>query len=241
MYIHNLIFIPFAVEALYKKPDVKIFKENSNAETEFALIEHKRIYHATWDPDILSANEFNEPAGNITFKVENWIFGIKANDWINRRENRNKLSTPFLELVNVTNIDKGTITFRQNTDQRARFKFDMSLLVLIKKTNNLEIYYSSSFLSFLPKPKAVSGKNVIAGYCQVWHRDTKEKLNSTRLSNCPCTLTSAMFDNDFQADPTCSSTKTDCHENIDASRCYLRKIQGMCVSVCNQILYYCNR
>ena len=220
------------MEAVYKKPDVKIFKEKSDTEAEFALIEYNRMYHATWDPDILNANEFNEP-GNITFKLQNWIFGLIRKDWIDR-ESRSGSQGHFFQIIN-NNANKGNITFKQNTNRRSNAKFDMSLLVLIKTTKNLEILYLSSFLSFLPKPSGVSGKRAITKYCQDWHTKTSEKLSSSRLSNCPCTLTTAMFDNDFQVDPTCSSTKTDCHENVDASRCYVRKIQGMYVRIYNQI------
>lgn len=226
------------MEDVYRKPDVKIFKESSDTEAEFALIEHNRKYHATWDPDILNANDFNEP-GNISFKLQNWIFGAIKKEWIDR-ESRRGSQGGFLQITDI-DATKGIITFKQNNNQFSKPKFDMSLLVLIKATMNLEIYYPSSFLSFLPNPNGVTGKKAIANYCQTWHTKTKEKLSASQLFNCPCTLTSAMFDNDFQADPTCSSAKTDCHENIDANRCYVRKIQGMYVSVYNQVCYYFSR
>ena len=212
---------PFAVPALYKKPDVKVFNENSGTDTEFALIEYGTKYTAKWDPELLNVNEFNE-SGNVSFKFQNWIFGIATKNWIDRKK-RQRSQSDFLNIIK-NETDKGTVTFTQTINQVSLIKFDMSLLVLIKTTKNLEIHYASSLLSFLPKRGGLTGTKAVINYCQTWHNKTRERLNSAQLTNCPCKMKSVMFNKDFESDPTCSATKTDCHENVDANRCFLKKI-----------------
>ena len=200
---------------------MKIFSENSETDTEFALIEHNTNYTAKWDPEILNVNEFDE-TGDVSLKFQNWIFGVNLKTWFDRRKRKGS-QADFLDIIN-NETDKGIVTFKQTRNEFSATKFDMSLLVLIKATKNLEIHYASSFLSFLPKRGGFTGTKAVINYCQTWHNKTKERLNSAQLTNCPCKMKSVMFNKDFESDPTCSATKTDCHENVDANRCYLKKI-----------------
>ena len=202
---------------MYKEPDIKVFK-NSDTEAELVLIEKNMEYYATWDPEILNINEFNEN-GNINFELQNWIFG-RQNKWIDRkaRTNRN-----FLRIISKKTT-KGIITFKQRIGNLVGGTFDISVLVLVKKTKNLKINYTSKLLSFLP------GKGIIR-FCQTWRERTTEKVATKNLSSCPCNIKSAIFDNEFESDPTCSVTKTECHENINANHCYLKNMKKKYVSI----------
>ena len=206
VYVH-----PLAVPAVYKEPDIRIFKSNNTEES--VLIERDREYNATWDPEILNINEFNE-TGNITLDFQNWIFGL-SNNWIDRKK-RPTTSQDFLKIIS-NKTTKGIITFKQNIRRLNLVTFDISVLVLIKKTKNLKINYVSTFVAFLPDPPD-------KGFCQTWHNTTKETLAPTDVSSCPCNMKSTIFDDDFEFDPTCSVTKTECHENVYSNHCYLRKI-----------------
>ena len=204
---------------VYKEPDIRIFKNNNTEES--VLIEQDKEYIATWDPEILNINEFNE-TGNITLDFQNWVIGLINDNWIDRKKRR-IINQDFLKIIS-NKTAKGIITFKQNIGNLISGKFDMSLLVLITKTKNLKIYYTSTFVSFLPAKGELS-------FCQTWHNTTKETLAPTDVSSCPCNMKSAIFDDDFESDPTCSVTKTECHENINANHCYLRNIKGKYVSI----------
>ena len=209
MIVIYLYFHPLVVPAVYKEPDIKIYKGDNTKE--LVLIERGIEYHATWDPEILNINEFNEN-DSISFDIQNWIFGIRQNKLIDRKERTNR---DVLKIIS-DQTTKGMITFNQDIGNLAGGTFDMSLLVLIKKTKNLKISYTSTLLSFLDKD--------IISVCQTWYEQTDDKLYSSNVSSCPCNMKSAIFDSDFESDPTCSVTKTECHENVNANHCYLRNI-----------------
>ena len=215
-----MYFHPLAVPAVYKEPDIKIFKGANTKESVF--IEKGIEYHATWDPEILNVNEFNE-TGTITFDFQNWIFGIFQKKWIDRKKRRG-VEQDFLKIIS-NDTTKGIITFNQNIGNLVGTT-DISVLVLIKKTKNLKINFTSTLLSFLP------GQSIIS-FCQTWHDKTREKLSTNNVSSCPCNMKSAIFDSDYESDPTCSVTKTECHENVNANHCYLRNVTGK--YVCNHI------
>ena len=175
------------------------------------MVEQRSTYNATWDPELLNVNELNE-SGQIIF--QNWIFGLR-NKWINRAmrpDNKNSLT-----IIDDNAVNMGNITFSQNINEFVRSKFDMSLLVLVKNIKNLKIYYASTFLSFL------YGGNSVRAACMNWYNQSNQGVNIKHFINCPCNAKSVMFDDEFESDPTCSAVKTDCHENVNANRCYLRK------------------
>ena len=164
---------------MYKEPDIKVFK-NSDTEAGLVLIEKDREYDATWDPKILNINEFNE-IGNINFELQNWIFG-QQNKWIDRKKCRG-VNPDFLKIIS-NKTTKGMITFKQDIGNLVGGTFDISVLVLVKKTKNLKINYTSKFLSFLPEPPD-------KGFCQTWHEQTErtnEIVVTNNLSRCPCNI-----------------------------------------------------
>ena len=211
---------------MYQEPDIKIYKGDNTKESLF--IEQDVEYTATWDPEILNIDEFNEN-GSISFDFQNWIFGLR-NKWIDRKE-RSRVDPNFLKIIS-DQTTKGIITFSQNIDNLAGGTFDMSFLALTKKTKNLEISYTSTLLSFLDKD--------VISVCQTWHNKTKDRLSTSDVGSCPCNMKSAIFDDDFESDPTCSVTNTECHENVNANHCYLRKVKYVIINI-NQLSYHAHR
>ena len=226
-YVYIQFVYPLVVPALYKKPDLKIFKTN-DTKYETILVEANREYYAMWDPEILDVNELNESCELSLF--QNWIFGLitinglRMKQWFNRavrQGNQNR----FLKIIsNETN--RGMISFEHIINRK--LEFDLSLLVLVKKTRNLKINYASTFLSFL-----YDGDTTIEA-CAKWYQHDK-KLAKGHLSSCPCNMKSAIFDNQYEPDLTCFASKAECHENINANRCYLRRTKKMYGSICANI------
>ena len=221
---------------MYKEPDVHVYDNNNNSqELDFSIIFNDEPYRATWDFEELSKNQFKEN-GTIDFVIENWSFmKLRRNSdehiW-RKRIRRGRVESPF-QLLDQ-DYANGTVAFKQKTNLPAQFRFDISLIVLVKKTKNLNILYTSTILSFVPR--MFSGEDAAIAYCNTWLNESKEVVQRESLQNCPCTMTSVRLDPDFIADPTCSSSVSDCHENVEsktveANRCFLKNV--------NKSMYVC--
>jgi len=214
-------FFNSVVAAIYKKPDIHVY--DGDQETEFALILNGAVYTAKWNTEKFNKDQFKEN-GTISFVLESWLF-LQGKRWIKRRSIflQGRPEPPFQILDR--NYDNGNVTFKQATNRAIRFQFDISLVVLLKKTRNLNILYASTILSFVPK--GFSGQAGILEYCTLWLADSNEVVQRDNLQNCPCTSTSVRLDPDFIVDPTCSSFYSKCHENVGANRCFLKLVSGL--------------
>ena len=224
MYIHTYVCV-ITVPALHKDPDVQIV--NNTSGTTFALIEHDETYSGKWKVEELNQDDFNE-TGEIKFSIENWLFQIhpstKVPRWIRREELRIFLQKTAFKL-GENDTDNGSFTFKQDTQTSGRRKFSTEIIVLKKETENLEILYTSSLLSFAP-PSNQKGVAAVKDICREWRTKTDEKINNETLTKCPCTLGSAKMDPYLVPDFTCSVVEPDCHENVNAHRCFLMKLNG---------------
>ena len=211
---------------VYEDPDIQVF-DNVN-QTQFALIQHDTVYNCTWNVNELGEDDFNETEhNNITFSIENWLFqphpvaGVSR--WLPRHElPRQTLRNQFMV---TNNGDNGFFSFKQTTKSFARIQFGLSIVALKKRTENLEILYTSSFLSFVPEILGFSGVGATKEFCRMWNNKTNETVQPDNLT-CPCTLESARMRPDLDVDFTCSATVRDCHENVNADRCFIVSING---------------
>ena len=215
----------YAEPAVYKDPDIEVLG-NIN-QTQFALIQHDTVYNCKWDTDDLGGDDFNETEPDeIEFSIENWLFQLHPVTNVSRWLPRHELPRRTLrEQFTVVKSDhkNGSFYFKQTTNFFARFQFGLSIVAVKKKTENLEILYTSSFLSFVPD---VGSENATKEICQMWNAKTNEIVKPDNLTSCPCTLESAKMNPDLDVDFTCSATEPDCHENVNAHRCFLVSING---------------
>ena len=209
----------FTVPALHKNPDIEVL-DNLNG-TEFALIEHSKVYNGKWKTEELNNNDFNE-TGEVQYFIENWLFQphprTKVSRWVNRNTLQSSSQREAFELMK-NDLDKGTFSFKQTTKAAAQARFSISIIVLRKMTQNLDLTYTSSFLSFMPI-------GAIKDLCNKWSDKTPETIDYTKLKRCPCTLQSAKMEPDLSQDFTCSSSQPGCHENVKAHRCYIMKLNS---------------
>ena len=200
---------------MYKVPDLRtVYNE---AEVKFAVIENEKTYSATWDSEMLNQDEFEEN-DTISFSVENWWYFFKMDLWVRRQVTKFE--------VFETNYTNGSFKFKQLIDRLRTFTFDVSVLVLIKHTKNLDIWYTSTILSFAPRLFTMSPSSILE-YCDSWVKETNERIEVDDLQSCPCTLQSVKLDPEFISDPTCLADDSDCHENVGATRCFLKSIDKM--------------
>ena len=200
---------------MYKVPDLRtVYNE---AEVKFAIIENDNTYSATWDSEMLNQDEFEEN-DTISFSVESWWYFFSIDLWARHPVARFN--------VFETDYTNGSFKFRQRTNRRRTFTFDVSVLVLIKHTKNLDIWYTSTILSFGPRLFSAS-TNLLLEYCDLWFKETNELIKVDDLQSCPCTLESVKLDPEFISDPTCQADGSDCHENVGAVRCFLKRIDKM--------------
>ena len=216
--IRTCVLCMCLVPAVHKDPDIQIFDDKNQA---VELIKRDIFYNGTWDTEILGNDDFNETdPSKIKFSIEDWLFQNLQNanvfGWI-RRKDFSRLKNQFFVKNNQT---KGFFSFKHSANVFAEIQFGLSVVAVRKQTKNLEIIYPSTFLSFLP----ISGENAFRKYCQMWTTGTKEVIKTDKLKNCPCTLESAKINSNLKTDFTCSSTETDCHENVNAFRCFLMNI-----------------
>lgn len=199
---------------IYKEADIHIL-DNTN-QTQFGLrfIEYNRVYNGRWNTDELNRNDYNE-SGEIKFFIENWILHPidQHGDpyWTRRHEH-------FFRILQ-SDYDTGLFSFAQIIRFLKRFKFVVSIIAVRKQTQNLNITYTSSLLSFMPNLPTIKE------LCHYWHAKTSEIVEPNDLKSCPCTLESARIDPNLHVDFTCSSTERHCHENLNAHRCFLEGIK----------------
>ena len=229
-YVCNLIsFIRiYTVPSVYKEPDVLIIDKN---QTQFELIDYNTVYNGKWNAYELNNNDFQE-SGETKFFIENWLFQKHARTKVSRWIPRHEFAVAVIRIsfhVLQTDDNNGFFSFKQITSAPVRFQFPISIIVVRKQTQNLNITYTSSLLSFLPGRLGLSGKNAIKHWCNKWHASTNENINPDYLESCPCTLEFAKFDPDLSEDFTCSPVEPGCHENINAYRCYLKRIKLVCM------------
>ena len=111
----------------------------------------------------------------------------------------------------------------QSVNRRRVFGFDVSVLVLIKHTKNLDIIYTSSVLSFLPRSFVLGNYTSDSEvYCNWWFTDSYENVDYNALQICPCTMESVRFDPDYIYDSASSLIRQKHYENFGAIRCYLK-------------------
>ncbi|XP_065894428.1 protein mesh-like isoform X2 [Dysidea avara] len=202
------------VLAVFKTPDVHIY--DGDGELEFALIEYGRPHMARWNPEQVKKDQFKENC-TITFSVENWFFFLGG--WQKRGH-----GLPVFNIVH-TDYDNGNVTFLQRINRPRIFHFEISVIVLVKHTKNLNIMYTSSILSFAQKLFGqFTGETALLKYCNLWFAESNEIIKHSALQACPCTVEGIIFDPEFVSDPTCSSFARKCHENINAAVCYLKSL-----------------
>ena len=200
---------------------------DNDGEREFFLIEFMKDYNGKWDTDQLNQDDYNETT-DINFIIENWVFNIhpvtQVGRWINRKNLQRRQSELFT--VKQQNNSNGSFSFTQSTNAPAKVRFDNSIIVIRKCTKHLEILYTTTFLSFVPKVQGFKDREAIVEYCRQWHINTEDIIKPDDLNSCPCSLDSARIHPDLVDDFTCSPTETKCHENINARRCFLRKLNN---------------
>ena len=191
-----------------------MFNKNDKNET-FSTVKYNEMYTIKWNSAQLNKDEFNQDSNaTVQLEVENHLFN--NNKWIN---------------INFKNVFKvkvvkteGFATFVQTSSRLSKqFEFFNRVIVLYKKTKYLTIMYTSSLFTFMPNPKE---NLALKGYCYWWLTSTNETVNSDTLASCPCTTESVTFDKDYFADATCLSKESACHENVGASRCYIKKLNN---------------
>ena len=230
MYNYYVLYV-YTEPALHKDPDIQVFDDKNR--TNFVILERETVYYCTWDANNLGKDDFNETEpSKIKFSIENWLFQehpkTKVSRWIHRQDLREESRRKQFVLKNKNFKGESSFSFMHTADERANIvKFSLSVVVVKKQTKNLEIMYVSTFLSFMPR----KGENAINIYCQLWRQKTDEIIKTDNLPSCPCTFESAKINPDLKVDFTCSATITDCHENLNASRCFLMNITEMYVSV----------
>lgn len=221
----------YTVPANFKDPDILIF-DNAN-ETTSGLIENAKIYNVTWNSDKLNQNDYNE-SDVFKFYIENWLFEVhprtRVPRWFPRHEHPRKSLKELFKVIQIDN-KKGLFSFKQLQRPFAKIQFGISIIAVRKQTENLNITYTSSLLSFLPSIQGYSGRDAIKEFCGSWNAKTSEIVKAEDLTSCPCTLESAKLDPHLEVDFTCSATEPGCHENINAYRCFLKRIKNTYVFV----------
>ena len=218
----------YAEPAVYKDPDIQVLG-NTN-QTQFALIQRDTMYNCKWDTEDLGGDDFNETEPDeIKFSIENWLFQLhpvtNVSRWLPRHELPRKTLREHFK-VETNDYNNGSFSFTQTTKSFAKLQFGLSIVAVKKETRNLEILYTSSFLSFVPEILGFNGRDAIKEFCRRWNNRTDEIVESDNLRSCPCTLESAKMNPDLDVDFTCSVTEPDCHENVNAHRCFLVSING---------------
>lgn len=209
-----------AVPALHRDPDIQILDDNNV--TEFTLIEHGKTYNGSWNPIHLNQDDYNE-GGSITFTVENWIYLVtNVGRWISRQD-LGTTQKSFFKVIQ-SRSDNGSFSFMQTTRALRGNQFGVMIILVRKQTKHLNIIYTSSFLSFLPT-HLITGGSPVQQFCQKWYQSRfLSDIDSEKLKGCPCTLEAAKMDPTLKLDFTCSPTEPQCHENVNAHRCYLMKL-----------------
>ena len=182
------------------------------------------MYNGRWNTNELNQNDYNE-SGEIKFFIENWIFQTSPSTrWFPRHEFVRPTQRLWFKILQ-SDYNTGLFSFKQTTIARARFDLDISIITVRKQTQNLNITYTSSLLSFMPNTVGFSGRGAIKELCHRWTAQTSEIVKPDDLERCPCTLESARIDPNLRVDFTCSSIQPDCHENLNAHRCFLKGIK----------------
>ena len=213
------------VPAVYKEPTIQVMDKDN--QTRFALIERGTVFNGKWNTVELNRRDFNE-SGKFNFSIENWLFQtVPTTRWFPRHKSVKMTIRNQFKLIQK-NDDNGFFSFQQNIKAQAMNRFNVVIIVIRKQTESLEILYTSSLLSFVPVSSGESGKNAIKEYCREWSNRANEiNIDIKNLTNCPCTLESAKVDPNLDVDFTCSATQHNCHENVNAYRCFLMKIDKM--------------
>ena len=211
----------YTVPPLYKEPDILIIDKN---QTLFELIEYNTVYNGTWNTYELNNNDFQE-SGETKFFIENWLFQNHPITRVPRWIPRHEFSTRSQFHVLQTDDNNGFFSFKQTARTIRGAQFLIYIIAVRKQTQNLNITYTSSLLSFLPRSSRFSGKNAIKDLCHTWRIKTHEIVHPDYLESCPCTLESAKMDPNLSVDFTCSLIEHSCQENINAYRCYLKRIK----------------
>ena len=186
------------------------------------------MYNGAWNTVELNQNDFDEP-GEIKFFIENWLFQThpitRVPRWFPRHEFRGSSQRERFTILQ-SDYDIGQFSFKQTTKLTVKMKFDISIIVVRKETQSLNITYTSSLLSFMPDGFfSFSAKSAIKELCHMWTAKTNEIVKPDDLGSCPCTLESAKMNPNLHVDFTCSSIQPDCHENLNAHRCFLKRIK----------------
>ena len=220
-----LVCIFYIVPAIYTNPDILILDDLNR--TQSGLIDYDTVYNARWNTDLLNHNDFNETETEISFSIENWVFSIHVRTgvprWLHRHELPSSFARHLFQIVQ-SNSNTGFFSFKQTARPFARLRFDINIIAVRKQTENLSILYTSAIVSFVPVISGLSGKDAVKEFCRRWYTRTDEIINSNNLTYCPCTLESATMNPELVVDFTCSVTEPDCHENVNAHRCFLKSI-----------------
>ena len=182
------------------------------------------MYNGRWNTNELNQNDYNE-SGEIKFFIENWIFQMYPFTWWLPRHKLVRQTQRLWFRILQSDYNTGLFSFKQTTKFLPKVQFGISVIAVRKQTQNLNITYTSSLLSFLPGLRSHFGRGAIRELCSTWTTRTIEIVKPDDLESCPCTLESARMNPNLHVDFTCSSIQPDCHENLNAHRCFLKRIK----------------
>ena len=208
----------FSEPSELKTSDIHIYDYAGNDTDDLRIIENEKSYRAHWNAEELNKNQFKEK-GSITFSVESQLF--LKNKWIKQKKLQQRQSALF-KIVS-SDYNDGMMIFKQYTNKPRKFHFKISVIVLVKHTENLNIMYTSAFLFFAPELSGTSGNNVILNYCNLWLMETREIVHPHNLESCYCTEDIVHSDPDFIPDPMCFLNGKSCLE--DNVTCYLKRLK----------------
>ena len=209
----------FSEPSELKAPDIYIYDYAGNDTDELRIIENEKLYRAQWNAEKLNRDQFKEN-GNISFTVEIWLF-LKNHKWIKQKILQQRQSALFK--IEFSDYNNGMMIFKQNTNKPRKFHFTISVIVVMKHTKNLNIFYTSTFLFFAPKLSGASDNNVILNYCNLWLKETREIVHHRDLESCYCTEDIVHSDPDFITDPMCFLNGKSCLK--DNVTCYLKRLE----------------
>jgi len=192
------------VSSMDKNADVQVY--DSSDQTGFTILDHNRRYFAKWNSEEINKDEFDE-GDNINYSFRSYMF-TEDSRWINTQ-----LLNPRLLRTSRENYNRGSVMFRQTITQSSPFTFKIFVVSVVKQTANLEVMYTSSILTFIPK---VDGEKSAKKYCDLWSKQATQILFSNDLNNCPCHLNSVQSNSVL--DPTCKLSHGNC---VDGNQCYI--------------------
>jgi len=194
--------VNFLVPTVYSKPDVMITDENGLETVNNILIPNKQY----------SISIRDEPWDD-KYEIHHMTYNAMSNNW---KKSKRKLKKSFE--IKLVDQDRAIPT--------------VSVIQVVKKTNKIEIAYSSALFS-------LSNHVDLNKLCQNWIKDQKK----TKLTNnipCHCNLKEAENDPNYEYDIMCTSQEINqfwvsenCKTNKGAYQCVMSKSTMYVYSKCS--------